>query len=468
MREYKLIKLLEHFSNTELKQFESFCSSQNGEKHKLTLLLKSIQDSLKRKESEQEYIVAFLLKKHQIDIKILRKLFHELLEVAKDFIVIQQIKNESFIHNYYFLLYVEEKELYNEFKKDFEDAQLALNKLPKIDTKDLWFDYSFNVFQNNIDVNHNIIEGNRKIQNQIDALDRYILFAKLVDLCNALSHSKVFSNTLVITWADTFIQLAENDIRFQKDKLIQPFLAAVKLLLTNEEVYFEKMLNAIVDEENCLHDQLLRLMITVAENFAAWKINNGFNYTKEVHLLHVTRIKSNTLVNKNNLISPGVFLNAVTAALQLNKTDFVRQFIKEQSPKLEQSVRKDIAAFCQCKILLVEKKYGETIQLLNKTTFTDLFYQVGGRRMILQCFYELNEMSALDSALHALKVFVNRKKEVAPSSAESNNNFLNILSAITKLNKGDKEKAQKLLEQTQQTKAIADRKWLIEKIQKFL
>lgn len=464
MKDYKLLKLLEQFSNTELDQFASFCSIQNGEKHKLTLAIYAIRDALIKKED----VIETLYKKQKIDAKALRKLFHELLEIAKDYIVVQQIKNEPFIHNYYFLVYVEEKELYNEFKKDFDEAQIALSHLPIIDTKDLWFDYSFNVLLNNIDLNHNVIEGNRRLQKQIDALDRYILFAKLVDLCSSLTQSKVFSNTLVITWADTFIQLAENDIRFQEDKLIQPFLAAVKLLLTNEDVHFKKILSAIIDNDHSFHEQLLRLLITVAENYAAWMINNGNNYTEELHLLHKTRIKSNTLVGKNNFITPGVFLNTVTVSLQLNKTEFARQFIKEQSSKLEQSVRKDIAAFCQCKILLVEKKYGETIQLLNKTTFTDLFYQVGGRRMILQCFYELNEMSALDSALHALKVFVNRKKEVAPGSAESNNNFLNILSAIIKLNKGDKEKAQKILEQTQQTKAIADRKWLIEKIQKFL
>ena len=82
----------------------------------------------------------------------------------------------------------------------------------------------------------------------------------------------------------------------------------------------------------------------------------------------------------------------------------------------------------------------------------------------MKIYYELNS-DLLPYKIDAFKMYLSRasQKVISSLTREQNTNFVNILFQISTTAKGDKARAQRLIQRIQDKQSIADREWLLEK-----
>ena len=109
------------------------------------------------------------------------------------------------------------------------------------------------------------------------------------------------------------------------------------------------------------------------------------------------------------------------------------------------------------------------MQLLLYCKFTDIFYKLNQRRLILKTYYELlssdtTYYSIILDAITAFKKHLLEVKNVPEKYISLNKNFLKFtdkLLAANKLSKAEKEQLQDLLNKTEH---VSERNWIEEKI----
>ena len=95
---------------------------------------------------------------------------------------------------------------------------------------------------------------------------------------------------------------------------------------------------------------------------------------------------------------------------------------------------------------------------LSQLNFSDLFYHMGSRTVLIKTYYESEEIESLLSLLASFSNFLRRNKKIAPGLKKTYLNFCNLLFNILKNNP---KKRDRIKEEIQSTQPLAERSWLL-------
>ena len=109
------------------------------------------------------------------------------------------------------------------------------------------------------------------------------------------------------------------------------------------------------------------------------------------------------------------------------------------------------------------KNYSSVLELLQKTEYKDLLLNLAAKTIALKTYYELNEISLLESHMDAMKSFIRRKKIIGYHK-ENYLNLVHFVKQLLELKRFDKVASRKLAQEIQDTKAIAEKVWLLQQI----
>ena len=107
-------------------------------------------------------------------------------------------------------------------------------------------------------------------------------------------------------------------------------------------------------------------------------------------------------------------------------------------------------------------EFNKSLNLLQRVTFTDLYYQIDTRAMLLKIYYELDDVEALRYHLQAFKNFLTRNKLI---SAYQRTIYSNLVKYTWKLVLGQsrKSKLARLHQEIAENRSTADLQWLLKK-----
>ena len=102
------------------------------------------------------------------------------------------------------------------------------------------------------------------------------------------------------------------------------------------------------------------------------------------------------------------------------------------------------------------------MELLQQVQFRDVLYNLDTRRMLLRSYFEIGAFDALDSLLDSFMVFIRRRRDLGYHKE----NFKILIKFTKKLLAIEHQKQAliQLQDAVEQTSAVADKEWLIEKI----
>ncbi|NUO03453.1 MAG: hypothetical protein HUU01_22805, partial [Saprospiraceae bacterium] len=146
--------------------------------------------------------------------------------------------------------------------------------------------------------------------------------------------------------------------------------------------------------------------------------------------------------------------------------DWAAGFLETFKLRLPETERENTYRFNLANLYFRKKDYARAMDLLRHVEFRDKLHNLDARRMLLRMYFETGETDALESLLDSFETYIRRQKDLGYHGE----NYLNLIRLTRKLLQtpvGEKLTRKKLTTEIVATKALAEREWLLEKIQDY-
>lgn len=235
-----------------------------------------------------------------------------------------------------------------------------------------------------------------------------------------------------------------------------------------DEARFADLLANLASESNRIAPGELRECYLIAQNYCAFKINQGrTEYYRTVFEIFRTLIERSILLEEGRL-SEGMYKNIITSGLRVNEYAWAESFILSYSDYLPEQIRENARLFNLANLYSHQKMHDKVISLLQNVAYSDIVYVLGAKMILLRTYYESREYIALDSLLDSVRIYVNRNQQLSRQTKREYLGFLSFLKKTSALRRHDREAAMRLKARITQSAAVASKKWLLEKVDEFL
>jgi hypothetical protein len=247
-----------------------------------------------------------------------------------------------------------------------------------------------------------------------------------------------------------------------------PIIAFYKNLLNllhfpEKTEYFDDTLSLLRQCPNLFNPVELRNIYAIVRSYCISKINTGNKiFEQKLWELYDSQIHSDAILNEEKEIAPATFKNIIVLGIRLHKIVETEKIIQNYQIHLAVNLRQDVVNYCYAKIYFYKKDYPPIVKLLNQMQYDDIFFQIDARKLLIQTYFELNEIAHLQSSMNSLRVYLYRNKTLSPHHKESNIQFLHILQKI--INAPQASKKEKIIMQIKTSPRLAERVWLLEKL----
>lgn len=300
----------------------------------------------------------------------------------------------------------------------------------------------------------------------VESLDNFYIAKRLEYMCLNISLKDIL-NKKENNFIENLLVQYLNLVSIEKTPPVIQIYYYVYLMLKGEngEEYFDKI-NALNIQYGSMLNNIERLNLYISlQNFCIQQINkkDSNEYRKKLFSLYQESLLNELMFDINGNIAPSQFKNIVRLGLGLEEYEWVTYFIENYVGKLSADKQTDVANEAKALFAFATGQYQQTLKILQETEPIDIFFKIDAKRLLIRTYYELEEYELALSSLNTFRVFVHRDNLINENHKLTNRNFANLL---TKLIQADKAaKVVKLLAEAKEMPSVADRKWLVEKIE---
>ncbi len=465
----KLFSILNHFNKYEQNRLRKYITSPYFNKNQaLVTLFDQFTSELNNEKNDElgkENIWAIIQPDKKYDDVRFRKLCSDLLKLVEGFLA-QQVYEKNPLHQATYLIEAVAKEkmekLYN----------TAVNTARRLSKQQFYRTSNFFYYQYEIEKNYNrLLERQfrrierKNVEEIANNLDYFYLAEKLKYYCSVLSQQYVVSHTYELLFMDEIISHIEK----YKFEDIPPIAIYYQVYLTltetdNEDHYF-KLKNLLkkyglffpLEEAQGIYEHAL--------NYCVRHINKGNQRFLEEYFQLYVDILEKEIIYVDGELGPLNFQNIVIIALRLGKYEWTENFIHHYKHRLPKTTRENAVTFNLARLYFFQKKYEKVIELLREVEYENVSYNLGSKGLLLQSFYEMEEIEPLYSLMDSFRTYLNRHKNIP---AQRRRNYINLIHMLKKLintSPGDQQRLNKLKQDLENMDGIAaNMKWLQEKI----
>ncbi len=250
-----------------------------------------------------------------------------------------------------------------------------------------------------------------------------------------------------------------------EEPLVKLHIALLNCLLDEEnETHFHTFKHLLNDSYALLNEYECRDRSIAAINYCIRKINTGkTNYYNELFELYKILLQNKFLL-ENNTIQYLDYKNIISVGLQLKAYHWVERFLYDYNEKLPENWRENALTYNLAKLNFAQKNYSKVIKLLQIVEYQDIIYTLDSRTTLLKTYYELHEFDAFDASAESFRIFLLRNQTLSLNIKKMYQNFLRFIKQLILLNPKDEKKRLVFLEKIQTTEPLADKNWLLEKL----
>ena len=468
MKDSKLIQTLLHLNKPERNRFKKFLISPffNSDENMVSIF-DFIDDHIGKNPNEfpeKQVLWKKIFKGIPFDDIRLRKYFSDLFKLLTKFLSFDLYQRDPIVQDLYLLEVINERKLISLTKSSVKSARIRLEANEFRHSQAFLQRYSLE--RNNYEILN--LEGDRNIRSNIEeineSLDVFYLSEKLRLFCKEIE----LKNLAIHTYKLTYIDEVKNMIKLKGYENVPSIMLYSKLLnlytdSENEENYFS--LRQSVSENNPLFPkkELAEIYSTII-NYCSIQINKGnskflaqlFDFYKEV--------VSQDILLEDQSFSPYHFKNIVVIGLRLKEFNWIEAFITDYAPLLPENQRDNSLSFNLAQLYFYQKKYDLVIKTLQSVEYDDYIYNLNSKTMLICTYYDTGETDALFFLLDSFRAFLNRNNHIPDNRKELYRNFVSIAKKLAKMTPKDEKAKQKLTLELEQTKNVASKNWLLEKL----
>lgn len=472
----KLLTLLKTFSKHELNSFKKFVASPfHNEQKELIQLFAIIDQYLRSSEREQkanpiekEVVWRHIFGKKKYNDVRFRRLSSDLIKLVYAFLSYNIYQKDDLSEQLNLLKALRKRSL----KKHFDGA---VNQLTQSFEKSELRNSAYHL--SSYSINYNLFNFPKDVRSKINLfsnlekadyhLECFFITKKLENYCDYIGYQEGISFNAEISLPPDFLDYVENSV-FIKEPALKAYFFVTKMLLDSKETpYFFALKKHLLESKAHFSLQELDIFYTHLKNYCIVKINIGeTDYFIRLFEIFKTLV-SEKIILKDGVISHQSYKNIVTVGLKIKEYNWVIDFIQEYTKNLPKEHRENTLVYNLAKVHFYQQEYNKVIELLREVEYKNHVYALGGKLLLLKTYYELQEYNPLDSLIDSFRIYIRRNKII---SREVKQQYLNVLRFVKKLSStipGDKKSIEKIKTQIDKCKALADKKWILEKVEEL-
>ncbi len=472
MKEPKIIDLLKSLSVWELKSFEKYVASPFFNVNKnvstlLQLLIKSypIFESV---HIEEKYLYRKIFGGSPFNHQQLRYVTTDLTILLEDFLAYNVYYEKSFYQKKFLLYGLKEKKLDKYFEQHLTIAGKAQEQSAHQDLKYYKRQLGYEELSYEFTLSSDNRASDTNLQSLSDNLDIYYLVNKLKYCCEILNRQNVLQAVFKIPMLSYVTNyLEENNL--DDIPLIAIYFRILKSLeVEKNEKYYKQLKLLLAKYRNVITINELRDIYTFIQNYCIRKINTGHNeYLRELFNVYKTML-DNKIILENDELQHLHFKNIVTLALRLDEIEWSEKFINNYAGKLNKELRKNSVSYNLARVHYARKKYREALRVMRTVEFTDVYYHLDAKSLLLKVYYEMDDIEPLFSLITTLRVYLKRSKLISEYQRAIYINLINHVKALAKIKSGGNQSVDVIKQSIENNNGIADINWLRTKVAELL
>jgi hypothetical protein len=307
--------------------------------------------------------------------------------------------------------------------------------------------------------------GDLQLQEMTNELTIYYVANVLRWSCVILTLQHLSSRNYELPLLAPILRLLEEG-KWQEVPAVSIYYSSYKALSEpDNDEHFRLIKENIRLYRDLFTEKEIRDIYLMAINYCIQRHNRGAStYMNELFELYQYGL-SQKILFENGYLSRFTYKNAATTGLWLKEFDWVASFLKEYKVYLHPGERENTYLYNLALFYFRQPDYDKAMELLQQVEFKDVFYNLDGRRMLLRIYFELNETDALNSLLDSFAIYIRRQKGLGGHR----DNYLNLIRFIRKLQHlrpKDTEAIEALKTEIKETTSLAERRWLLQQLEK--
>lgn len=254
-----------------------------------------------------------------------------------------------------------------------------------------------------------------RLQQVTDALDAFYLTAKLKHTCEMLSRINVVRTSYEIFLADELVaHIHEHWPRYGNIPSVAVYYR-IYLALTKpeDELQFPELIALLEAHANKFPVLEARELYNFARNYCIKRINRGHTrYLNELFGLY-KRLTETGLIYDGEFLTQWDYKNAITAGLRIEQYDWVKRFIYDQKERLDPRFRENAFSYNLSNFHYESGQPRQALRLLQSVEFTDVYYGLSARALLLKIYYEENDTESLLALCSSFSTYLKRNRLVS-------------------------------------------------------
>ena len=463
VRRNKFFRIFLALSKIKQRQFKLFLRKQMPEKSNLHLFIEALEERnifIHDNMLDKGELFNKISDKATYDDAIIRQCFFELNQVLETFLLIEHHRKE---HQYFTFI-----EIFNDLglEKEVSDTIIDVERLLEGKPKDVTMlkqRYNLLQYKNELDLQKGKRDDGSISKQMMDTLDELYFSQKLRLSCILLNNKNIWAQEKEITLINEIVHIVSVSGDFN-NPYIALYLNVYQLLtLSQPDNLLEQSERIILENKDVMDAKSLREIFIILQNFCIRKLKEGDVYFEQKLFDIYKRQIELGLIAEKYIVSPWTYKNIITISFRLKEYEWAKFFMTTYKDFLPEGERENAYNYNLANYYFRTGNYGKSMRLLQQLEFTDLFYKLGSKLILLKIYFVLNEEEAFENHCVSFKSFLTREKKL---NIEQRRPYLNQIkfSNLIFQNRHHKRNLKLIEQKIQKNTAVADIHWLIEQI----
>ena len=386
-----------------------------------------------------------------------------LLKAIRQFLIYQELNNDKVQSQVLLCRSLRHRRLDKLFEKEIKKTMEWQDKQPFRNTLYHYNNYQIQ-FENYEYISQQRRSGDMPLQVLSDELTYFYIADVLRQSCNILTHQTVSSRNYDLKMLDEVLSHVEKN-NYSFTPAIQIYYHSFKALsnLDNEH-HFQELKQLLYQHWSLFPLVESRDLYLLAINYCIKRLNKGNRqYIREGFDLYKSGLENEVFL-EDGYLSSFTYKNISRLGLALGEYDWVENFLNHYKNLLYPQTRENTYIYNLANFHFQNEDYDKAMRLLHRVDFKDVLNSLDARRMLIRMYYELGEYDPLESLLASFKAYISRQKDIGYLK----DNYLNLIRFVKKMlnsNLSSRTTRGSLINEINQTEALAERSWLLEQLQ---
>jgi len=466
VRNIKLVELLSALSYNEQQSFEKYLSSHYFNTDERVKKLYDLVKKLPKNQTEPDKKTLFkkLFPTQPYEDKRMRYLFTYLSRHLENFFALREFENDEQHH----LLHLKRSLAKRKAHKAYSFARLQFisrrkyespqNYLNSYLASDLHHSYAASRFSRTSQPDYESV---------VAGLDRFYFLRKLQLYCELVNFKNVLKADHQVYLVEEISALITKHSFFQSKAIEIYYYILLTLTEPATEKHFEKLNALLEDSKHLFPVEEMSDMYQYVKNYCIKMINMGNDGYRQKLFRIYKNILSDVRLMNHGYFSQWEYKNIVTLGLRLKEIKWVGDFIRRYIHYLAPDERKNALTYNTAMLGYHEKNYRQTVKLLREVEFSDLYYALDARSLLMKVYFETDDSETLLYHIGAFKIFLRRNKFISAYQREIYKNYIRYTLKLFRAGATQK-KLESLRAEISGQKNISDRNWLLERADELI